>query len=185
MTGLFVGAKKLIDRLAFKLNFQYTRQKTGLLPILPIPADQANSYTDPNYNGVNLYGGATSVDINPFLMGALQAEPGLAPIIEPLLGQPNPVARTGYTEFNYLDSDAKLFKGNSEVRYKLNSNLEAIASGTFGSGNAVYSNDTRYQLKNFQLGQYRLELKSENWFLRGYTARKIPERLLWPDTQPN
>ncbi len=40
-------------------------------------------YTDPNYNGVNYYGGATSVDINPFLQGALAQNPALAPINKP------------------------------------------------------------------------------------------------------
>ncbi|MBZ5855745.1 TonB-dependent receptor [Flavihumibacter profundi] len=164
--------KKVNDHLAFKVNFQYTQAKDWIATDTTNTRGPGNSYTDPNYNGVNLYGGATSVDINPFLMGALQANPSLAPIIEPLLAQANPVARTGYTEYNYLDSDARLFKGNAEIRYKINSRLEAIGSGTFGTGNAVYSNDTRYQLKDFQLGQYRLELKSDHWFLRGYTTQE-------------
>ena len=164
--------KKVNDKLAFKVNFQYTQAKDWIATDSTNTRGPGNSYTDPNYSGVNLYGGATSVDINPFLMGALQMDPSLAPIIEPLLGQSNPVSRTGYAEYDYLSSDAKLFKANAEVRYKINSKLEAIGSGTFGMGNAVYSNDTRYQLKNFHLGQYRLELKSDHWFLRGYTSQE-------------
>ncbi|WP_233210979.1 hypothetical protein, partial [Pseudoxanthomonas sp. KAs_5_3] len=77
-------------------------------------------YTDPNYNGVNYYGSATSTDINPFLQGALAANPSLAPIINPLLAKPNYVARTGYPEYGYLDNTARLFKINAELRYKIN-----------------------------------------------------------------
>lgn len=164
--------KKVNEHLAFKMNFQYTQAKDWVASDTTNTRGPGNSYTDPNYNGVNLYGGATSVDINPFLMGALQYDPSLAPIIEPLLQQSNPVARTGYAEYGYLSSDARLFKANAEIRYKITDKLEAIGSGTFGMGDAVYSNDTRYQLKGFQLGQYRLELKSKNWFIRGYTTRE-------------
>lgn len=164
--------KKVNDKFAFKINAQYSQAKDW------VANDETNKngigtpLTDPNYNGVNLFGGATSVDINPFLQGALAGMPELAPIIEPLLEKPNYVARTGYPEYGYLDNKAHLFKANSELRYKFRSDLEAIVSGTFGTGNIVYTNDTRYQLKGFKVGQYRAELKSNNWFARFYTTQE-------------
>ena len=164
--------KKINDKLAFKINAQYTGAKDWVATDTTNTRGPGTKYTDPNYEGANYYGGATSTDINPFLEGALAGNPDLAPIIEPILGQPNYVARTGYPEYGYLDNNAQLFKSNAEIRYKINSRLEATASGTYGTGSVVYTNDTRYQLKDFKVGQYRVELKSNSWFLRSYTTRE-------------
>jgi hypothetical protein len=166
-------AQKINDKLAFKINTQYTEAKDWVATDSTNNNGPGTQYTDPNYSGVNIYGGNTSVDINPFLQGALAEDPSLAPIINPLLANgSNYVARTGYKEYGYLNNDAKMFKANAEVRYKITPRLEAIASGTFGTGNVVYTNDTRYQLKGFQVGQYRVELKSDNWFFRAYTTQE-------------
>ena len=164
--------KKINDKLAFKINAQFTKANDWVANDTTNKNGPGSKYTDPNYNGVNLYGGATSVDINPFLEYALGANPDLAPLIEPMLGQPNYVSRTGYAEHGYLDNDARLFKANAELRYKIRPNLEAIFSGTFGTGSVVYTNDTRYQMKDFKVGQYRAELRAENWFLRTYTTQE-------------
>lgn len=171
-------AKKINDKIAFKINTQYTQAKDWVANDASNKNGPGTSLTDPNYNGVNFYGGSTSTDISPFLQAALAGNPDLAPIIEPLLSKPNYVARTGYPEYGYLDNTAKLFKINGELRYKISPKIEAIASGTFGTGNIVYTNDTRYQLKGFKVGQYRLELKSDNWFVRTYTTQENSGRTL-------
>jgi len=166
-------AKKINDKLAFKINAQYTQAKDWVATDSTNKNGPGNQYTDPNYNGVNIYGGATSTDINPFLQGALAENPALAPIINPLVANgPNYVARTGYPEYGYLDNNATIFKANAELRYKIRPRLEAIFSGTYGTGSVVYTNDTRYQLKNFKVGQYRVELKADNWFFRAYTTQE-------------
>ncbi|WP_160292061.1 TonB-dependent receptor [Pedobacter lusitanus] len=165
-------AKKVSEKLAFKVNVQYTQAKDWVATDSTNKNGIGTRFTDPNYNGVNYYGGATSTDINPFLQGALAGNPALAPIIEPLLAKPNYISRTGYPEYGYLDNKARMLKLNAELRYKINPKLEAILSGTYGTGNVVYTNDTRYQLKDFKVGQYRLELKSDRWFVRGYTTQE-------------
>jgi len=165
-------SKKVGERFAFKVNLQYIKARDWIASDTTNTNSLASRYTDPNYNGVNLYGSKTSVDINPFLEGALAQAPDLSPLITPMLGSPNYVARTGYPEYEYLSSDAKLFKANTELRYKIKPRLEAIASATYGQGNAVYSNDTRYALTGYHLSQYRLELKSPQWFVRAYTTRE-------------
>lgn len=165
-------AKKVGDRFAFKVNFQYTKANDWVATDTTNKNGPGTRFTDPNYNGVNLYGGATSVDINPFLMYALSQEPALAPIIEPLLQQPNNVARTGYKEYGYLDNNVELIKANAELRYKISPSIQAIVSGTYGTGSVVYTNDTRYQLNDFKVGQIRAELLSKNWFIRAYTTQE-------------
>jgi hypothetical protein len=54
-------------------------------------------------------------------------------VIDPLLGQPNYVARTGYDEYGYLNNNIEILKANAELRYKLSPKVEAIVSGTFGN----------------------------------------------------
>lgn len=165
--------KKVNDKFAFKVNVQYTQAKEWIASDTTDANGIGGPLINPNYKGVNMYGASTSLDLNQFLEGALAMEPALAPIIDPLLESGSHyVARTGYPEYGYLSSDAKLFKANVELRYKIKPKLVAILSGTYGQGNAVYSNDTRYALTGFHLGQYRAELKAEHWFLRAYTSRE-------------
>ncbi|TXI34913.1 MAG: hypothetical protein E6Q58_00990 [Niabella sp.] len=173
-------AQKLSEKVAYKINFQYTKGSDWVATDSTDKSGKGNRYTNPNYNGVNYYGGATSVDLIPFMQGALAMDPSLAPLIEPFLNA-NPsyyVSRTGYPEYGYLDNNAYMFKGNAELRYKINPSLELIGSGTFGTGNIVYTNDTRYQINGFKVGQYRLELASKNWFVRAYTTSENSGRTL-------
>jgi outer membrane receptor for ferrienterochelin and colicin len=165
-------AKKVNDKLAYKVNFQYTRANDWVANDSSNRNGPGTRFTDPNYNGVNKYGSGTSVDINPFLYYALSQNEALAPIIEPMLGQPNYVARTGYDEYGFLNNDIKIMKANAEVRYRFSPQIEGVFSGTFGTGSVVYTNDTRYQLQDFKVGQYRAELNSKNWFLRFYTTNE-------------
>ncbi|MDR6845245.1 TonB-dependent receptor plug domain-containing protein [Flavobacterium granuli] len=166
----FRWAKKINERLAFKVSAQYTDANDWVAT----NADDKNGMgpieVNPNYNGINYYGSNTSVNINPFLEGAKAANPDLAPLIDPLLTKENNVARTGYPEYNYLDNNAKLFKANAELRYKISPNLEAIGSVNLGQGTVVYTNDTRYQIKDFKVAQYKAELKSDDWFFRTYAT---------------
>jgi outer membrane receptor protein involved in Fe transport len=165
-------AKKIGERFAFKANFQYTKANDWVATDTTNKNGAGTRFTDPNYNGVNIYGGATSVDITPFLQYAVSQDPSLAPIVDPLLGQQNYVARTGYQEYGYLNNNVKMIKANGEMRYKITPGVQAIVSGTYGTGSVVYTNDTRYQIKDFKVSQFRAELLSKNWFLRAYTTNE-------------
>lgn len=165
-------ANTVNDKFAYKINAQYSKANDWVANDMQNKNGPGGPDVDPNYNGINMYGSATNTDINPFLYAAMMGNPALTPLIEPMLAKPNYVARTGYPEWGYLDNNANMFKVNTELRYKINSDLEAIASGTFGTGNIVYTNDTRYQINDFKVAQYRLELKSEDWFVRAYTTRE-------------
>ncbi|MBS1559824.1 MAG: carboxypeptidase-like regulatory domain-containing protein [Bacteroidetes bacterium] len=164
-------AKKVNEKLAFKINAQYTRANDWVANNTTNKNGSGTEQTDPNYNGINMYGSATSVDITPFLQGALAQDPSLAPIINPL-SQPYYVSRTGYSEYGYLNNNIHLMKGNAELRYKISPKIEAIASGTAGTGSIVYTNDTRYQIRDYVVSQYRLELAAKNWFVRAYTTQE-------------
>jgi len=121
-----------------------------------------NRKTDPNYDGVNVYGDETSVDIYPFLAG--------------ITGDPNQphinVSRTGYDEKDVVDPKTKNIKLSGALHYRLSEKLEAQLMGYWATGNTVYTGNNRYALKDIKLGQYKLELKHRDWFLRGYTTQE-------------
>ena len=175
-------AQKIGDRFAFKISAQYIQAKDWV-------ATDSTNYTgqgagsqshtipgtrnsDPNYNGVNTYGDETSVDIRPFLQGALASNPGLAPIIDPLLGNPYYVSRTGYKENEIIDNNTISFKVSGGLYYKLTPKTELSLTGNFGTGNSVYTGSDRYSLKDLKIGQYKVEVKNDKWFLRAYTTQE-------------
>ncbi|MBC7873876.1 MAG: carboxypeptidase-like regulatory domain-containing protein, partial [Ferruginibacter sp.] len=165
-------AKAFKEKFAFKIGAQYISaidwlagdtanyKRSGTSGEL-IPG---NRITDPNYDGVNVYGDETSVDIYPFLAGALP--PG-HPLIENI-----DVSRTGYAEKDIIDPETKNIKLSGALHYKLTNNIEAQLMGYWSTGNTVYTDDNRYALKGIKIGQYKLELKHKNWFFRTYTTQE-------------
>jgi len=121
-----------------------------------------NRKTDPNYDGVNVYGDETSVDVYPFLAG--------------ITGDPNQphinVSRTGYDEKDVIDPKTKNIKLSGALHYRLNEKLEAQLIGYWATGNTVYTGNNRYALKDIKLGQYKFELKHRDWILRSYTTQE-------------
>lgn len=158
----FRYAKAFNNRFAFKVDFSYLKANDW----------QARNYTDynrlnmvnkagtrttdPNYDGVNVYGDEINTTFG--------AAAGL------LNGQT--VSRTGYNENALVDYGAKSIKSLGALHYKFNDNLEAIAQANYGVGTGVYTGSDRYSLKDFTLAQYKLELKGSNFFLRVYTSQE-------------
>ena len=189
-------AKNFNDKFAFKIGAQYTQANDWL-------ANDTTNYlrsgasgkvvtgtrqTDPNYDGVNVYGDETTFNVhamptangpvdlwNLVGQGIKGSVPQLAPGIDAVLRLTSsalPISRTGYNEIDVIDPKTKNIKLNGALHYKLNNNLEAILAGHWATGNTVYTGNNRYALKDMMIGQYKLELKSKYWFLRGYTTQE-------------
>ena len=82
------------------------------------------------------------------------------------------VSRTGYEERDLVDYDTKSLKTSTSLNYRFSENLEAIAQINWGTGTSVYTGTDRYSLRNFNIGQYKLELKGRDFFLRAYTTQE-------------
>ncbi len=82
------------------------------------------------------------------------------------------VSRTGYNEKDLVDYDARSFKTSNSFHYKLSNTVEAVAQANWGTGTSVYTGSDRYSLRNFSIGQYKLELKGQDFLLRGYTTQE-------------
>ena len=176
----FRWGKKIGEKFAFKIGAQMIQAKDWL-------ANDSTNYqrngtegnvkagtrmTDPNYDGVNVYGDETSVDIRPFIQGAIAANPALGAFMNQFLTTPQNVSRTGYAEKDVINPNSLNIRISGGVFYKLTNNIEASLVGFWGSGNTVYTGAERYNLKDLKVGQYKLEFRHRNWYIRGYTTQE-------------
>jgi outer membrane receptor protein involved in Fe transport len=176
----FRWAEKIGQRAAFKITADFLQAQDWLA------ADQRNykrlgtsggivpgtRTTDPNYDGVNVYGDETTIDLRLVLNGIAQQAPFLAGYINTLTGSPINVSRTGYTEKELIDPETLNFKLGGAFHYKITDNIEAVVMGYWGTGNTVYTGSDRYSLRGLKMGQYKFELNSKNWFLRAWTTQE-------------
>ncbi|TXI13665.1 MAG: TonB-dependent receptor [Pedobacter sp.] len=157
-------AKVWNNKFAFKTNISYIdasdwqAQNYNDFNRLTSSYKVGTRATDPNYDGVNVYGD----EINYMYTGI----PGGSP----LNGQT--VSRTGYNEVDLVDYAAKGFKTSNSLHYKFGRGLELIGQANWGTGTSVYTGTARYSLRNFKIGQYKLELKGDNFFVRAYTTQE-------------
>ncbi len=78
----------------------------------------------------------------------------------------------GYSEQQLTDYPTQSLKLNASLHYRINDNVEAILQANWGKGSAVYTAADRYNIQNFTMGQYKAELRGDNFFVRGYTTRE-------------
>jgi len=126
--------------------------------------DQANVYGDE----VNL--GATSFKnlkgVGLFLESIGQLPPGTSN----LLPEDN-VSRTGYKESDLTDYVAQSAKVDMALHYRpFADDLEIIYNAKIGTGNTIYQGANRYAIKNFFMQQHKLEVRGDNFFVRGYVT---------------
>ncbi len=104
----------------------------------------------------------TNAQTRPFYLGL--NTPGLLPSQD--------VSRTGYEEVSLVDYNTESLKASGSLHYKITPTIQAIAQLNWGMGTSVYTGSDRYSLRNFKIGQYKLELKGEDFFVRGYTTQE-------------
>ncbi|MEO6681510.1 MAG: TonB-dependent receptor, partial [Ginsengibacter sp.] len=171
-------AKKVSDKFAFKVTGELIQAKDWV-------ADDYRNYnrlgttgsikngtreTDPNFDGINIYGDETTADIKALVLDPLaQAAPFYKPYIDALPAS-MPVSRTGYAEKDLLNPNTVNAKFTGMLSYKLTSRTSLNAAAYYGTGNTVYTGSDRYSLLNLYIGQYKLELVNTNWFLRGWAT---------------
>jgi outer membrane receptor protein involved in Fe transport len=177
----FRWAQKVSDKLAYKVTAQYIKAQDWLARdyrnYLRIGsngqiAPSGTRETDPNYDGINVYGDETTIDLKGRVLDAIAKQvPFWADYVKTLPAS-IPVSRTGYTEKELVDPNTINLKGSAAIHYKITPRVEAILMGQIGGGNTIYTGSDRYSLKDFKIAQYKLEFKADNWFLRGYTTQE-------------
>lgn len=172
--------QKVSEKFAFKIGSELIQAQDWL-------ADDYRNYkrlgtqgtivpgtreTDPNYDGVNVYGDETSIDLKTRVLDAIGVQVPFWQSYISSLPASIPVSRTGYTENEVVNPNTLNFKFSGALHYKLTKKMEVILAGHLGSGNTVYTGSQRYSLKELKMAQYKLEIRSPNWFVRGYTTQE-------------
>jgi outer membrane receptor protein involved in Fe transport len=193
--------QKVSERFAFKIGAQFIQAKDW------VGNDRTNyragdvsqnqygdvkpgdRISDPNNDGVNVYGDETTTDLNDATTGSILQQVAAA-IKQQFQGSPIEapvgafldstvtsydafnVSRTGYDERDVVNNNTVNVKLSGGVYYKLTDNIEASLVAYWGTGNTVYTGSDRYSLKNLKIGQYKIELKHKNWFWRAYTTQE-------------
>jgi outer membrane cobalamin receptor len=186
-------AKSIGEKFAFKLTGQFLRandweaydntnfDRNNVIG----KVKEGNRLSDPNYDGVNVYGDETQSNIfdvvrslynafgRPDSSTNFLANPGLPSWRFAFNNTPNQsVSRTGYQERDLVDYNTMNFKFSGGLHYKIAPGIEASFNTYYGSGTTVYTGIDRYSLRNLKMAQHKLEVKGNTWFVRGYTTQE-------------
>jgi len=136
------------------------------------PDDVYAYRSGPAHEGINIYGdevslSANNTDLNE--VGQSLEALGLIPAGSSNLLPAVNVARTGYLEQAFTDYNAESMKFDISFNYRpWENDFEIIFNSRAGYGSTIYQGTNRYQLKNFLLQQHKLEIRSNDFFVRAY-----------------
>ncbi len=151
-------AFKFSEKFAAKVNFGYLQGTDWA----------ANSKVDKNrdggtrannvgYDGLNVYGDVVAQNIRS-LSGL-----GIVPDVV--------VSRTGYDESDLTDYNAESVKADWGLYFRpFEDDFEISYVGKAGTGTTIYQGSNRYNIDSFFQEQHKLEIRNDNFFLRGYVV---------------
>lgn len=147
------------DKLAVKANLSILKGEDWHANSIVDLDNPGATRTDPGYNGLNVYGDEVATTIN------FDAAAGFP---TGTVGSAF-VSRTGYDEIDLANYKAESVKTDFSVHYKpFADDFEIVYNGRVGRGNTIYQGANRYSIKNFIMQQHKLEIRNDNFFLRGY-----------------
>ncbi len=169
-------ARAFNNKFAFKVNLSYIQaqdwQATNYtnLNVGGVQDGTRGAGVDTDYDGMNVYGDEVQANLRTVGQGLVAAN--LIPAAALGLLPDVNVSRTGYLERDLVDYNTKSFKSNLALHYRINDKIEAVAQVNYGAGTTVYTGTGRYSLRNFNITQAKLELRGDNFTLRGYTTQE-------------
>jgi len=169
-------AHKFSNKFAAKVNFGWLQGTDW----------QANSKVDKNsdggtresnlnYDGVNVYGDLVSTNIKNVAVLLESTPDGNGGTILPaganaLVPSVN-VSRVGYLESDLTDYNAESIKADWGLYFRpFEDDFEISYVGKYGTGTTIYQGLNRYNIDNFSQQQHKIEVKNDNFFLRGYVV---------------
>ncbi|HJN53944.1 MAG TPA: carboxypeptidase-like regulatory domain-containing protein [Flavobacteriaceae bacterium] len=164
---------KFSDKVAMKVNFAYLRgtdwiadsevDKLGRVDENGVGLTRAAHHHD----GINIYGDEVATNING--VAQIMEGMGLLPAGGSALVPSTVVTRTGYREVDLTDHVARSKKADWGLYWRPNADdLEVSYIGKIGTGETVYQGTNRYGIENFTMSQHKLEVKNDNFTVRGY-----------------
>jgi len=170
------AAHKFSDKFAAKVNFGYLKGTDWAAT--SEEGKNSNNYgisgstraNDLNYDGINVYGDEVSADIKDVAITLERL--GRIPAGANALVPSQEVSRTGYNERDLTNYNAESIKADWGLFYRPieDNSLEISYVGKVGTGNTIYQGTNRYNIKGFFQEQHKLEIKNDNFFVRGYVV---------------
>jgi outer membrane receptor protein involved in Fe transport len=154
------AAHAFSDKVAIKANFSFLQGEDWHANSVEDLARPGATREDPAYDGLNIYGDEVSTFLNfdELANGLPSGTIGSAT-----------VSRTGYAERDLLNYNAQSVKTDFSFYYRpFADDFEIIYNGRIGRGNTIYQGANRYAIRNFTLQQHKIEVRNDNFFVRGY-----------------
>ncbi|WP_132704692.1 TonB-dependent receptor [Winogradskyella wandonensis] len=150
-------AYKFSDKFAAKVNFGYLKGTDWAATSTEDRFNRGLDRSATDYDGINVYGDEVSTNIRE------ASGLGIIPDVE--------VSRTGYNESDLTNYNAESIKADWGLYFRPWANdFEIQYVGKVGSGNTIYQGANRYNIKNFFLQQHKIEVRNDNFFVRGYVT---------------
>ncbi|MCF6279509.1 MAG: TonB-dependent receptor [Flavobacteriaceae bacterium] len=129
----------------------------------PVAAGQTS------FDQANIYGDEVAI---PLDFRQLAIDAGVpAPVADALGLTEETISRTGYKEKDLTDYNAESVKANISLNYRpFEDDFEIEYNGRVGRGSTIYQGANRYNIKNFQMQQHKIEFRNDNFTVRGYTT---------------
>ena len=162
------AAHKFSNKFAAKVNFGYLKGTDWAATSEVDKTTPGGTRADLNYDGINVYGDEVSTDIKDV---AITLEGlGILPAGANALVPSQVVSRTGYNERDLTNYNAESIKADWGLYYRPieDNSLELSYVGKVGTGNTIYQGTNRYNIAGFFQEQHKLEIRNDNFFLRGY-----------------
>lgn len=155
------AAHAFSDKLALKANFSFLQGEDWHANRTDDILNPGRTRQHPAYDGLNVYGDEVSTLLNfDALAGLPSGTVGSAT-----------VSRTGYQEADLLNYGAQSVKTDFSVYYRpFADDFEIIYNGRVGRGNTIYQGANRYAIRDFTMQQHKLEIRNNNFFVRGYVT---------------
>ncbi len=143
------------DKFAVKVNFGYLKGTDWAATNAEDRFNRGLTRADTDYDGINIYGDEVSTNIRD------ASGLGIIPDVE--------VSRTGYNERDLTNYNAESIKADWGLYFRpWGNDFEIQYVGKVGTGNTIYQGANRYNIANFFLQQHKLEIRNDNFFVRGY-----------------
>ncbi len=154
----FRAAYKFSNKIAAKINFGYLKGTDWAATSEVDKINPENTRANLDYDGINVYGDEVSANIRSEAPASVK---GIIPDVV--------VSRTGYNERDLTNYNAESIKTDWGLYYRpWENDFEIQYVGKVGTGSTIYQGTNRYNIANFFQQQHKLEIKNDNFFLRGY-----------------
>ena len=162
-------AHKFSDKFAAKVNFGYLKGTDWAANNRTDINSPSLTRANPGYDGINVYGDEVSLPMDE--IGALLVEAGKISQDQADFLPSDVISRTGYDEADLTDYNAESVKADWGLYFRpWENDFEISYVGKVGTGSTIYQGINRYNIDNFFQEQHKLEIKNDNFFLRGYVV---------------